>query len=152
MLQASALQHTPLWQVLSASAQVTLQLSPPQVIGPAQLPAVQSTTVSCVAPLSIKFVQVSWPLHSTLQDWVLPPQLTFPGQLSVPLQRKSQESASQRTSLVHALAFSQRTSHELPPQVTLPAQLLSAPQLTMHVVESLQSTPLEHEPGARQST
>jgi hypothetical protein len=63
-----------------------VQLSPPQLISPAQLPAVQSIVVSCVASLSIKFLQEPWPLHSTVQLSVLPPQLTLPGQLSVPLQ------------------------------------------------------------------
>ena len=81
-----------------------------------------------------------------------PPQLSLPGQLLPPLQRRSQLSASQRTSLMHAPCFSQRTSHELPPHVRLPEQLFSPAQLMMQVEEPWQSTPLEHEPGAVQST
>ena len=60
-----------------------------------------------------------------------PPQLSLPGQLLPPLQRRSQLSASQRTSLMHAPCFSQRTSHELPPHVRLPEQLFSPAQLMM---------------------
>ncbi|HEX6245391.1 MAG TPA: hypothetical protein VFZ61_30925, partial [Polyangiales bacterium] len=82
-------------------------------------------------------MQLLDPLQSTLQLCVLPPQLTLPEQLSVPLHLRSQESASQRT------------SHELPAHVTLPEQLLSAPQLTTQLDEALQLMPLEHEPGAR---
>jgi hypothetical protein len=53
---------------------------------------------------------------------------------------------------MHEPCCSQRTSHEVPPQVTLPAQLFSAPQMTTQLLEPRQSTPLEHEPGAVQST
>lgn len=52
---------------------------------------------------------------------------------------------------MHEPCCSQRTSHEVPPQVTLPAQLFSAPQMTTQLLEPRQSTPLEHEPGAVQS-
>jgi hypothetical protein len=71
-----------------------------------------------------------------MQTPVVAPQLSLPGQLLTPLQRKSHLSASQRSSLMHEPCCSQRTSHEEPLQVTLPAQLFSAAQLTTQLVES----------------
>jgi hypothetical protein len=70
------------------------------------------------------------------QALVVGPQLTFPGQLFLPSQRKAQSSASQRSSLMQAPCFVQSTSHEAPLQVTLPAQLFWAEQLTTQVVAS----------------
>jgi hypothetical protein len=66
----------------------------------------------------------------------VPPHVSLPGQLLAPLQRRSHLSASQRTSLMHEPGSSQRTSHDEPLQLTLPAQLFSAPQLTTQLVES----------------
>lgn len=74
------------------------------------------------------------------------PQLTLPGQLPVPLQRRSHWSASQRTSLMHEPWPSQRTSHELPPQLMLLEQLPMPEHWTVQLSASRHSTPLEHEP------
>ena len=87
-----------------------------------------------------------WPLHSTTQELLFPPQLTLPGQLPVPLQRRSHWSASHRTSLMQAPCPAQRISQELPLHRTLPAQLLVPPHSTLQLSASWQSTPLEHEP------
>jgi hypothetical protein len=62
------------------------------------------------------------------------------------LQRKSHWAASQRTSLMHAPGAMQRTSHELPPQLMLPEQLLGPEHSTVQLSASRHSTPLEQEP------
>jgi hypothetical protein len=111
-------------------------MSPPQVMRPGQLPAAQLMRVSFVAPLSIKFWQACSPLHSMRQALVVAPQLTFPGQLPGPSQRSAQSSASQRSSFMQDPCLVQRTSHDEPLQVTLPAQLFSAAQLMTQAVES----------------
>jgi hypothetical protein len=111
-------------------------MSPPHVICPGQLPAAQLMRVSLVAPLSIRFWQECSPLHSMRQALVVGPQLTFPGQLLVPSQRNAQSSASQRSSFMQVPGLAQLTSQDEPLQLTLPAQLFSAAQLTMQLVES----------------
>ncbi len=149
-MQSVALQQTPLLHELPQ--QLTLQLAPPQLTCPGHAPSAQVMWVSCLASLSIEFWHDGLPLHSMVHALVLPPQLTLPGQLLVPLQRTSHWSASQRTSLMHAPWPSQRTSHELPPQLMLLAQLLTPTHCTVQLSASLQSTPLEQEPIAVNAT
>jgi hypothetical protein len=82
------------------------------------------------------------PLHSMVQSRVASSQLTFPGQLLLPVQRSWQVSASHRTSLMQEPCFSQVTSQTLPAHWTLPAQALSPLQLTLQLEAAPQSTPL----------
>jgi hypothetical protein len=140
-MQSVALQQTPPPQAVPL--QLTVQLAPPQVTCPGHAPSAQLTCVSFSAILSTEFWQEGWPLHSTRHELLAPPHVTLPGQLPAPLQRKSQRSASQRSSLVHAPFPSQRTSHELPPQLTWLAQLLAPMHCTLQLSASLHSTPLE---------
>jgi hypothetical protein len=105
-----------------------------------------------VASLSTEFWQDGMPLQEMVQSFVPPPQLTLPGQLLGCEQNSWQLSASQRTSLMQLLGFSQLMSHAEPAHFTLPAQEFSASQCTLQLVAAPQSTPLEHEPGAEQRT
>ena len=79
-------------------------------------------------------------------------QVTLPGQLPAPRQRRSHCAASQRTSLKQTPGARQRTSHESPPQLMLPEQLLSPEHSTVQLSASRHSTPLEHEPAPLHST
>src|SRR5205814_548269 len=108
--------------------------------------------VSSVAALSSEFWHEGWPLHSIKQARLWPRQLTLPGQAPAPRQRRSHSSASQRTSLWHEPGASQRTSHDSPPQTTLPAQLLAPAHCTVQLSASLHSTPLAQEPMPLHST
>ena len=103
-------------------------------------------SVAVYSSLAIIFAAMAIYLATGWQELLLPPQLTLPGQLPMPLQRRSHWSASQRTSLMQAPCASQRISHELPPHRTLPAQLLVPPHCTVQLSASWQSTPLEHDP------
>lgn len=105
-----------------------------------------------MAPLSTEFWQDGMPVQEMLQSLVPPPQLTLPGQLLGCEHESVQLSASQRTSLMQLLGFSQLMSHAEPAHFTLPAQEFSASQCTLQVVASPQSTPLEQEPCAEQRT
>lgn len=145
-VQSVALQQTPLGQ--EPLLQLTVHLSPVQETWLGQADSAQAMLVWVTAALSTWFWQDCGPLHSMVQVVLLSEQLTLPGQLFGPLQRSSQLSAPQRTSLMHAPCFSQRTSHELPPHWTFPAHELAPAHCTVQLVESWQSTPLEHEPSA----
>lgn len=149
-MQSPALQHTP--PLHDWPLQLMLQVAPPQVTCPGQALSAQLMCVSRVAALSSEFWHDGWPLHSIKQPRLSLLQLSLPGQLPAPRQRRSHSSASQRTSLIHAPAAMQRTSHELPPQLMLPEQLLGPEHSTVQLSASRHSTPLEHEPVPLHST
>ena len=144
MSQSLASQQTP--PLHDWPLQLTVQLAPLHLTWPGHAPSAQLTCVSPLALLSIEFWHEGWPLHSIKQELLLPPQLTLPGQLPVPLQRRPHSPASQRTSLMHEPWASQTTSHELPPHKMLPEQLLVPLHCTLQLSASWQSTPLMHEP------